>query len=55
MVHDEEFTGLLDKADDRAPVLAWTDGDDRDDTVEALIAVAPRRPTSSRPSGTRGS
>jgi fatty-acyl-CoA synthase len=41
VVHDEEFTGLLQGADVDARVLAWTDGEpDRDqDTLEKLIAA----------------
>jgi acyl-CoA synthetase (AMP-forming)/AMP-acid ligase II len=45
VVHDEEFTQLLDKADTDRRILAWTDGDDagdRDDTIEALIESADR-------------
>ena len=49
VIHDEEFSGLLDKAETERRILAWTDGDDRDDTVEALIRSHPEhRP---RPAG----
>ena len=44
VIHDEEFSGLLDKADTERRILAWTDGDDRDDTVEALIRSHPTTP-----------
>ncbi len=37
VIHDEEFTGLLEKADVERRILAWTDADDRDETVEALV------------------
>ena len=39
VVHDEEFTGLLEKAEVEQRVLAWTDGDPGDlPTLERLIA-----------------
>lgn len=43
VVHDEEFTGLLAKADVGTSVLAWTDAEDRrsdsgDPTLESLIS-----------------
>ena len=41
VIHDEEFSGLLDKADTQRRILAWTDDNDRDDTVEALIRSHP--------------
>jgi acyl-CoA synthetase (AMP-forming)/AMP-acid ligase II len=42
VVHDEEFTGLLAKADAGTSVLAWTDADPDDGrhTLERLIAAA---------------
>jgi fatty-acyl-CoA synthase len=44
VVHDEEFTGLLEKADVRMRVLGWVDSDDRvpgsaPETVEELISA----------------
>ncbi len=47
VVHDEEFSSMLAKADVERRVLAWTDGDDSDDgdgardadTVESLVAA----------------
>ncbi|RYP85828.1 acyl-CoA synthetase [Nocardioides guangzhouensis] len=41
VVHDEEFTGLLDGADVAARVLAWTDGEPAEDqdTLEKLITA----------------
>jgi fatty-acyl-CoA synthase len=39
VVHDEEFTGLLAKADVEQRVLAWTDSDTDLPTVEAIIAA----------------
>ncbi|GAA1160074.1 AMP-binding protein [Nocardioides aquiterrae] len=41
VVHDEEFTHLLEKADVGTSVLAWTDGDADGHTLEALIASQP--------------
>ena len=41
VIHDEEFSGLLDKADTERRILAWTDGDVEGDTVEALIRSHP--------------
>jgi acyl-CoA synthetase (AMP-forming)/AMP-acid ligase II len=37
VVHDEEFTKLLEKADIETRVLAWVDGDGGSDTLDALI------------------
>jgi acyl-CoA synthetase (AMP-forming)/AMP-acid ligase II len=38
VVHDEEFTGLLEKAEAHDRILGWTDSDDAaGDTLEALI------------------
>jgi acyl-coenzyme A synthetase/AMP-(fatty) acid ligase len=38
VIHDEEFSEMLDKAADVTRVIAWTDGDPHGDTtVEALI------------------
>ncbi len=39
VIHDEEFTELLEKADLEQRVLAWTDSDDHDVTLESLIAA----------------
>ena len=46
VVHDEEFGGLLDKADTRERVLAWVDSPSDDDvTLESLIEQgAPEEP-----------
>ena len=41
VVHDEEFTHLLEKADAGTSVLAWTDGRAEDPTLEELIASQP--------------
>lgn len=41
VVHDEEFAGLLEKADTRATVLGWTDGETDGPTLEKLIAAQP--------------
>ena len=41
VIHDEEFSDLLDKAETELRILAWTDADDRDQTVEALIRSHP--------------
>jgi acyl-CoA synthetase (AMP-forming)/AMP-acid ligase II len=38
VVHDEEFTGLLEKAELEQRVLAWTDTDTDGPTLERLIA-----------------
>jgi acyl-CoA synthetase (AMP-forming)/AMP-acid ligase II len=38
VIHDEEFTATLDKADAGTGVLAWTDGDADRPTLETLIA-----------------
>lgn len=40
VVHDEEFTDLLDGADIADRVLAWTDGEPGPDTLAGLIAGA---------------
>ena len=37
IIHDEEFTEMLEKAADVTRVVAWTDGDVDDPTVEELI------------------
>ncbi len=37
VVHDEEFTELLAEADVDQRVVAWTDSDDLDETLESLI------------------
>ena len=42
VVHDEEFSGLLDKAQTERRLLAWTDDSAGDDTLEALIKAHPR-------------
>ncbi len=39
VIHDEEFTDLLEKAELEQRVLAWTDSDDHDVTLESLIAA----------------
>lgn len=41
VVHDEEFTHLLEKADVPETVLGWTDGDTDLPTLEKLIAEKP--------------
>jgi fatty-acyl-CoA synthase len=41
VVHDEEFTGLLEKAHVGTSVLAWTDSDTDEPTLESLIASQP--------------
>ena len=38
VIHDEEFTAMLEKVDAGRSVLAWTDGDVAADTLEDLIA-----------------
>jgi len=47
VIHDEEFTGLLEKADVERRILAWTDDDGRDfesnadrQTIEGLVRGA---------------
>ena len=37
VVHDEEFTGMLEKADVATRVLSWADGDTEVDTLDSLI------------------
>jgi fatty-acyl-CoA synthase len=37
VIHDEEFTELLGEADVEQRVVAWTDSDDLDGTLESLI------------------
>ena len=37
VVHDEEFTKMLDKADVETRVLSWADGDTEVDTLNGLI------------------
>ncbi|MGH3345662.1 MAG: AMP-binding protein, partial [Nocardioides sp.] len=39
VVHDEEFTGLLARADVEQRLLAWIDSDTAEPTIEALIAA----------------
>ncbi|WP_208542963.1 AMP-binding protein [Nocardioides euryhalodurans] len=39
VIHDEEFTGLLEKADVAQRILAWTDTDPTSETLEQLIAA----------------
>jgi len=42
VIHDEEFTGMLEKAEIRTRVLSWVDGDDTDaDTLDSLIEAEP--------------
>ncbi|MDQ4051670.1 MAG: AMP-binding protein [Actinomycetota bacterium] len=42
VVHDEEFTKLLANAATERRILAWTDSDVHETTIEALIAAASR-------------
>jgi acyl-CoA synthetase (AMP-forming)/AMP-acid ligase II len=42
VVHDEEFTQLLEKADTERRILAWTDSDDHEATIDALIESGSR-------------
>lgn len=39
VIHDEEFTSLLAAGPAEDRIVAWTDTDDRDDSLEALIAT----------------
>jgi fatty-acyl-CoA synthase len=39
VIHDEEFTGLLAGAEVERRVLAWTDGDSDEDTLEDLVCA----------------
>ena len=56
VVHDEEFTGLLEKADVGTSVLGWTDSDDPDRSdAGGADRLRARRRTSPRPGGTAGS
>jgi acyl-CoA synthetase (AMP-forming)/AMP-acid ligase II len=41
VIHDEEFTGMLEKAHVDKRVLAWTDGDPDLDTLDSLIDGEP--------------
>ncbi len=41
VVHDEEFTELLAEAEVEQRVVAWTDSDDLDETLESLIGQYP--------------
>ncbi len=41
LIHDDEFTELLDEVDVPDRVLAWTDAATREATLETLIAAAP--------------
>ncbi|GAW51607.1 MULTISPECIES: AMP-binding protein [unclassified Nocardioides] len=52
VVHDEEFTQLLAKADVGTSVLAWTDGEPEGPTLESLIADNPDDDV--EPAGTHG-
>ena len=38
VVHDEEFTGLLSQADIQQRLIAWTDSDTAEQTIEGLIS-----------------
>ena len=40
VIHDEEFTGLLEGANVEQRLLAWTDGPSEHDTLEELIATS---------------
>ena len=42
VVFDEEFTALLDKADAERRILAWTDSDSTESTIDGLIASGDR-------------
>jgi acyl-CoA synthetase (AMP-forming)/AMP-acid ligase II len=37
VIHDEEFTGLLEKAEIERRILAWTDDDTDQETIESLV------------------
>ncbi len=52
VVHDEEFTGLLEQAGVADRILAWVDGDGSGNTLESLIAEGSPRdhPAPPRPS-----
>jgi acyl-CoA synthetase (AMP-forming)/AMP-acid ligase II len=41
VIHDEEFTELLSAADVEQRLVAWTDGEPADDTLESLISSHP--------------
>ncbi|MGH3360996.1 MAG: AMP-binding protein [Nocardioides sp.] len=41
VIYDEEFTGLLSEARLEKRLVAWTDGESDEDTVESLVASAP--------------
>ena len=41
VIHDEEFAELIDEAETRQRLLAWTDGEPGDDAIESLIAAYP--------------
>jgi fatty-acyl-CoA synthase len=41
VIHDEEFSGLIAKADIEQRLVAWTDGDDAADSIESLISTYP--------------
>jgi acyl-CoA synthetase (AMP-forming)/AMP-acid ligase II len=41
VIHDEEFSGLLDQAATRRRILAWTDADTDDATIEDLVRANP--------------
>ena len=41
VIHDEEFTDLLSDAEVKDRIVAWTDSDVGEDTLEALIAGHP--------------
>jgi acyl-CoA synthetase (AMP-forming)/AMP-acid ligase II len=44
VVHDEEFTKLLEKAEVETRVLSWVDGDSETDTLDALIDASSDEP-----------
>ncbi|MBS4754733.1 AMP-binding protein [Nocardioides sp. zg-ZUI104] len=56
VVHDEEFTKLLSDAPIEHRVLAWTDGEPSEDSLEGIVAaqVAAGRTEDLRPPGHRG-
>ena len=53
-IHDEEFTELLSDADIKDRIVAWTDSDVGEDTLDALIGGYPDHDLEP-PAGTPGS
>jgi acyl-CoA synthetase (AMP-forming)/AMP-acid ligase II len=41
VIHDEEFAAMIDEAETRQRLLAWTDREPAEDSIEALIASHP--------------